>query len=57
MLLFQSNGVDPNLFLCFYCAIVLYYFQILEEADLDKDDKLSFSEFEHVVSKAPEFMK
>ncbi|KAK3090178.1 hypothetical protein FSP39_009805 [Pinctada imbricata] len=30
---------------------------ILEEADLDDDDSLSFAEFEHVISKAPDFIK
>eukprot|EP00795_Rhopilema_esculentum_P007548 gene7548-13333_t len=29
----------------------------MEEADLDDDNKLSFPEFEHVISKAPDFMK
>ncbi|XP_046376977.1 calcium and integrin-binding protein 1-like [Haliotis rufescens] len=29
---------------------------ILEEADLDDDDSLSFAEFEHVISKAPDFV-
>ncbi|XP_072027235.1 calcium and integrin-binding family member 2-like [Amphiura filiformis] len=29
---------------------------ILEESDLDDDDALSFAEFEHVISKAPDFM-
>eukprot|EP00105_Crassostrea_gigas_P015022 XP_011431891.1 PREDICTED: calcium and integrin-binding protein 1-like isoform X1 [Crassostrea gigas] len=29
---------------------------ILEEADLDDDDSLSFAEFEHVISKAPDFI-
>ncbi|KAK3602600.1 hypothetical protein CHS0354_034327 [Potamilus streckersoni] len=29
---------------------------IFEEADLDDDDSLSFAEFEHVISKAPDFM-
>ena len=28
---------------------------IFEEADLDDDDCLSFAEFEHVISKAPDF--
>ena len=28
---------------------------IFEEADLDDDDSLSFAEFEHVISKAPDF--
>ncbi|KAK7100973.1 calcium and integrin-binding protein 1-like [Littorina saxatilis] len=28
---------------------------ILEESDLDVDDALSFAEFEHVISKAPDF--
>ena len=32
-------------------------FQIFSEADLDEDDTLSFAEFEHVISKAPDFMK
>ena len=31
--------------------------QILEEADLDDDDSLSFAEFEHVISKAPDFVR
>ncbi|KAK2186545.1 hypothetical protein NP493_196g00004 [Ridgeia piscesae] len=30
---------------------------ILEEADLDDDQALSFAEFEHVISKAPDFVK
>ncbi len=34
-----------------------FVFQILEESDLDDDDALSFAEFEHVISKAPDFMK
>ncbi|CAD5125140.1 DgyrCDS13383 [Dimorphilus gyrociliatus] len=29
---------------------------ILEEADLDNDGALSFAEFEHVISKAPDFV-
>lgn len=29
--------------------------EILKEADLDNDDEISFSEFQHVISKAPEF--
>jgi len=29
---------------------------LFEEADLDDDDTISFSEFEHVISKAPDFM-
>ncbi|XP_060084138.1 calcium and integrin-binding protein 1-like, partial [Ylistrum balloti] len=29
--------------------------EILKEADLDNDDLISFSEFQHVISKAPEF--
>ena len=28
---------------------------ILDEADLDDDGALSFAEFEHVVSKSPDF--
>jgi calcium and integrin-binding protein 1 len=35
----------------------LYCLQIFEEADLDDDDSLSFAEFEHVISKAPDFVK
>ena len=31
--------------------------QILEEADLDDDEALSFAEFEHVISKAPDFTR
>ncbi|WAR23061.1 CIB1-like protein [Mya arenaria] len=30
--------------------------EIFEEADLDDDDSLSFAEFEHVISKAPDFV-
>ncbi|XP_069128281.1 calcium and integrin-binding family member 2-like [Argopecten irradians] len=29
---------------------------IFEEADLDDDESLSFAEFEHVISKAPDFV-
>lgn len=29
---------------------------IFDEADLDDDDSLSFAEFEHVISKAPDFV-
>jgi len=31
--------------------------QIMKEADLDKDNKLSLPEFEHVISKSPDFLK
>ena len=37
--------------------ILVYLLQILEEADLDDDDSLSFAEFEHVISTAPDFIK
>lgn len=43
-----------------YSAIIyLFYFdfQIFDEADLDDDSQLSFAEFEHVISKAPDFVK
>ncbi|XP_062516891.1 calcium and integrin-binding family member 2-like [Corticium candelabrum] len=29
--------------------------KVLKEADLDSDDKISFVEFEHVISRAPDF--
>ena len=29
----------------------------MDEADLDGDEALSFAEFEHVISKAPDFVK
>ena len=29
----------------------------MQEADLDEDEALSFAEFEHVISKAPDFVK
>lgn len=31
--------------------------KILEEADVDDDGKLSFMEFEHVVTRSPDFMR
>ena len=31
--------------------------QVLEETDLDDDQMLSFIEFEHVISRAPEFLR
>lgn len=31
--------------------------QVLNELDLDNDNMLSFSEFEHAMAKAPDFMK
>lgn len=30
---------------------------ILEEADLDDDDALSFAEFEHIIDRSSDFMK
>lgn len=35
----------------------LFYPQIFIEADLDEDNQLSFAEFEHVISKAPDFVE
>jgi hypothetical protein len=32
------------------------YSQVLEEADVDDDGKLSFGEFEHVITRAPDFL-
>ncbi|KAG0714646.1 Calcium and integrin-binding protein 1 [Chionoecetes opilio] len=37
-----------------YCALVN---RVLEEADLDDDGMLAFAEFEHVISKSPDFAK
>lgn len=34
-----------------------FFGQILKEADLDGDKKLSFAEFEHAIFKAPDFVK
>ena len=34
-----------------------FAFQIFIEADLDEDNQLSFAEFEHVISKAPDFVE
>lgn len=31
--------------------------KVLEEADIDDDKYISFSEFQHVISRAPEFLK
>lgn len=31
--------------------------KILEEADLDDDEALSFAEFEHVINRSADFMK
>lgn len=31
--------------------------RVLEEADLDMDQQLSFPEFEHVVSRSPDFVR
>ena len=31
--------------------------QVLNESDLDNDNMLSFSEFEHAMAKSPDFMK
>lgn len=39
----------------FICSCLI--FQIFDEADLDDDSQLSFAEFEHVISKAPDFVK
>jgi len=29
--------------------------QVMEEADVDEDDKLSYAEFQNIVSRAPNF--
>ena len=33
------------------------YFKLLKEADIDEDGFLSYSEFENVIARSPEFMK
>lgn len=43
-------------------SLIFNIFQVLinriyEEADLDDDGMLSFAEFEHVISKSPDFSK
>ena len=40
-----------------YCTNDSLFFQIYNEADLDNDQSLSFAEFEHVITKAPDFVK
>ena len=45
-----------KVFLVLICLSFVFP-QILEEADLDDDDSLSFAEFEHVISKAPDFVR
>lgn len=47
--------IQPSLFVVYLINIVS--FQIFAEADLDDDNMLSFAEFEHVISKAPDFVK
>lgn len=42
-----------NLFSCF----VFFTFKLLEEADLDEDGFLSYTEFENVIARSPEFIK
>ncbi len=37
------------------CSLLVV--QILSEADLDGDQKLSYVEFEHIISRAPDFIK
>ena len=37
--------------------IFIIFSQIFIEADLDEDNQLSFAEFEHVISKAPDFVE
>ena len=37
--------------------IIDFIFQVLEEVDLDEDGCLSYIEFEHVISRAPDFLK
>ncbi len=33
------------------------WLQIIEEADLDSDGEISYAEFEHVVSRSPDFKR
>ena len=49
------NGHCGFLQQAFICSCLI--FQIFDEADLDDDNQLSFAEFEHVISKAPDFVK
>ncbi|XP_078480254.1 calcium and integrin-binding family member 2-like [Lampetra planeri] len=36
--------------------LLLVIDKVLEEADLDDDSKLSFADFEHMISRAPDFI-
>ena len=54
------NDVLVNIRHCFIQQELIWVsliFQIFDEADLDDDSQLSFAEFEHVISKAPDFVK
>lgn len=47
---FVRRNVHVPLFIFFFLI------QIIDEADLDNDDGLSFAEFEHKMTKNPEFV-
>lgn len=45
---------------CHFPAIFLYttcFLQILEESDIDKDGTINLSEFQHIISRSPDFTR
>ena len=43
--------------LCSQRSTHIFTYQVIEEADLDDDNMLSYIEFEHVISRSPDFLK
>ena len=37
-----------------YCGV---YAQVLEEADYEDNGSLTYTEFEHIISRAPDFLR
>ena len=36
--------------------LLVFDWQVMEEADVDEDDKLSYQEFQNIVARAPNFI-
>ena len=58
---FQCCHDNHNMFDVFQYSVrfmtLTFTLQILDEADLDDDGKLSYTEFEHVIERAPDFLR
>lgn len=60
IVLYSYSYYTVNILEKCFTLIKVYFLvpsKVLEEADLDEDGMLSFIEFEHVISRAPDFVR